>query len=165
MRGGSLQEENYILDVFETAGADIERYTDPEMEYLGDSVGYYSAFRSLMAAFECDITDCPDLLGPILLLALRSEGVSRILGIKALRGGEKLYVKEFLRLGADITVEGDSLLVRGSFGNTLRGGKVSSHGDHHLAMALLAAGIICDGKVHLDDAACIDRSWPEFPLK
>ncbi len=165
MRGGSLQEENYILDVFETAGADIERYTDPEMEYLGDSVGYYSAFRSLMAAFECDITDCPDLLGPILLLALRSEGVSRILGIKALRGGEKLYVKEFLRLGADITVEGDSLLVRGSFGNTLRGGKVSSHGDHHLAMALLAAGKICDGKVLLDDAACIDRSWPEFPLK
>ena len=68
-------------------------------------------------------------------------------------------------LTADITVEGDSLLVRGSFGNTLRGGKVSSHGDHHLAMALLAAGKICDGKVLLDDAACIDRSWPDFPLK
>lgn len=165
MRGSSLQEENYILDVFETAGADIERYTDPEMEYLGDTVGYYSAFRSLTVAFECDITECPDLLGPVLLLALRSEGTSRICGIKALGGGEHLYIQEFFKLGADIMIEGDALLVRGSFNNMLHGARVSSHGDHHLAMALLAAEQICDGLVWMDDSDCIDRSWPDFPLK
>jgi 3-phosphoshikimate 1-carboxyvinyltransferase len=165
MRGNSLQEENYILDVLETAGADVERYTDPEMEYLGDSVGYYSAFRSLTVAFECDITECPDLLGPLILLALRSEGTSRICGIKALGGGERLYVQEFLKLGADIVVEGNALLVRGSFNNMLHGARVSSHGDHLLAMALLASSKISYGTLELDDEDCIDRSWPDFPLK
>lgn len=165
MRGNSLQEENYILDVLETAGADVERYTDPEMEYLGDSVGYYSAFRSLTVAFECDITECPDLLGPLILLALRSEGTSRICGIKALGGGERLYVQEFSKLGADIVVEGNALLVRGSFNNTLHGGRVHSHGDYHLAMALLATTKISYGTLEIDDVDCIDRSWPDFPLK
>ena len=165
MRGASLQEENYILDVLETAGADIERYTDPEMESLGDTVGYYSAFRSLTAAFECDVTECPDLLGPILLLALRSEGVSRILGIKALGGEEKNYIKEFCKLGADISPDGDAILVKGSFNNILRGAPVSSHGNHLLAMALLAAEQICDSDILLNDEECIDRSWPDFPLK
>ncbi len=165
MRGNSLQAENYILDVLETAGADIERYTDPEMESLGDSVGYYSAFRSLTAAFECDVTECPDLLGPIILLALRSEGVSRILGIKALGGGEKRYIKEFRKLGADITEEDGALLINGRFDNLLRGAKVSSYGDHHLAMALMAAEKISDGPLWVEDADCIDRSWPDFPLK
>ena len=165
MRGGSLQEETYMLDILETAGADIERYTDPEMESLGDTVGYYSAFRSLTVAFECDITDCADLLGPVLLLALRSEGTSRIHGIKALGGSEHLYVQEFFKLGADISIDGDALVVCGSFGNTLHGARVSSHGDHHLAMALLAAEKICDGVLWLEDYDCIDRSWPDFPLK
>ena len=165
MRENSLQAENMILDVLETAGADIERYTDPEMEFLGDSIGYYSAFRSLTVAFECDITSCPDLLGPLLLLALRSEGTSRIHGVKALGGMQRHFVSEFVKLGADIVDEGESLLVRGSFYNTLSGCKVSSHGDHHLAMALLAAAKICDGLVEVVDVMCINRTWPEYPLK
>ena len=165
MRENSLQAENMILDVLETAGADIERYTDPEMNLLGDSTGYYSAFRSLTVAFECDITSCPDLLGPLLLLALRSEGSSRIHGVKALGGMQRHFVREFVKLGAAITDEGESLLVSGSFYNALGGGKVSSHGDHHLAMALLAATKISDGTILIDDVECIGRSWPDFPLK
>ncbi len=165
MRSNSFQAENFILDVLDTAGADVEKFTDPEMESLGDSIGYHSAFRSLTVAFECDITPCPDLLGPIILLALRSEGTSKIHGIRALGGLEKSFVQEFFRLGADIVIDGDALLVSGSFGNTLRGCRVSSHGDHHLAMTLLAASKICEGEVLVDDIDCIDRSWPEFPLK
>ena len=165
MRGNSLQEESFILDILDTAGADVEKFTDPEMESLGDSIGYHSAFRSLLAAFECDLTFCPDLLGPVMLLALRSEGASKIHGIKALGGVENLFVQEFFRLGADIIIDGDALLVTGSFGNTLHGGRASSHGDHHLAMTLLAAAKICDGGLSIDDVDCIDRSWPDFPLK
>jgi len=165
MRENSLQAESFILDILDTAGADIERYTDPEMEHLGDNIGYYSAFRSMTVAFECDISSCPDLTGPLLLLALRSEGISKIRGIRALGGDEKFFVEEFRKLGADIAVNGDELVVRGRFGNVLHGARVSSHGDHHLAMALLAATEISDGIIRIDDLDCIDRSWPDFPLK
>lgn len=166
MRVKSLQAENFILDVFETAGADIERFTDPEMEHFGDSIGYHSALRTVLAAFECDIAPCPDLLGPLILLALRCEGESCIHGIRALGGKEKFYADEFSKLGAEISIENDSMYVKGGFNKTLRGMKVSSHGDHRLAMTLLGAQMICSsGRVQVDDIDCIDRSWPEFPLR
>lgn len=165
MRVKSLQAENFILDVFETAGADIERFTDPEMERYGDSIGYHSAMRTVMAAFECDIAPCPDLLGPLILLALRCEGESCIHGILALGGKEKFYAEEFSKLGAEITIENDSMYVKGGFNKALRGTRVSSHGDHRLAMTLLCSLKICSGTIQIDDVDCIDRSWPDFPLK
>lgn len=161
----SLQAENFILEVLETAGADIERFTDPEMDYLTDTIGYHSALRTVMAAFECDIASCPDLLGPLILLSLRCEGESRIHGVRSLMGKESQYVKEFQNLGAEIKLDGDCVSVSGGFNKTLKGGNVSSHGDHRLAMTLLAADYISDTIVKVDDVDVIDRLWPRFPLK
>ncbi len=161
----SLQAETFILDVLDISGADVERYTDPEMEYLTDSIGYHSAMRTVMAAFECDIAPCADLLGPLILLALRCEGESCIHGIKALFGKERLFSEEFSRMGAEIAIEGDTMYVKGGYDFCLQGSRVSSHGDHRLALALLAAQKICRGIVQIDDVDCINRSWPDFPLK
>lgn len=169
MRINSHQAESFILDVFDIAGADIERFTDPEMEFLDDNVGYHSAFRSLTVAFECDISSCPDLLGPLILLALRSEGTSRIYGLKALRdkghGLAAKFVSEFSRLGAELHIEKDCMVVTGSFDNRLKATLVHSWDNHHLALALMAAGAICDGELEIDDISCIDRIWPDFPLR
>lgn len=161
----SLQPDNFILDVLETAGADVERYTDPEMKYYGDNICYYSAMRTVMAAFECDIAPNPDLLGPLILLALRCEGESCIHGVRLLGGKEQFYVDEFSRLGAEITLENDAIYVKGYFGKTLKGERVSSHGDYRLAMSLLAARKICEGLIDVDDTDCINRFWPDFPIK
>ena len=138
--------------------------TDPEMEHYGDSIGYHSALRTVLAAFECDIAPCPDLLGSLILLALRCEGESCIHGIRALGGKEKFYAEEFTRLGAEVTIENDCMYVKGGYGKMLVGARVSSHGDHRLAMTLVCARKIATGTISIDDVGCIDRSWPDFPL-
>lgn len=160
------QADSYIMDVLEMAGADVEKYSDPE---FGDGVVvYHSAFHSLTAAFECDITDCPDLIGPLMLLAMRSEGISRIYGIHRLCNKESnraaTFCEEFVKLGADIRIEGDCMVIKGGFEFMLKGGIASSHGDHRLAMALIAANYISESDIFIDDTDCISKSWPDFPL-
>ena len=51
---------------------------------------------------------------------------------------------------------------------TIRGGKpleaasVKTYGDHRVAMALAIAGLCADNGVQMDDAGCVDTSFPGF---
>ena len=164
MRENTLQSESFILDVLETAGADVERYTDPEMEHLGDTIGYYSAFRSLPVAMDTDITTCPDLLGPLILLALRSEGVSKIRGVKACGEAARQFVLEFTKLGAKISLDDGVITVEGSCGNTLHAAKLDCHGNPRLALALSVAAQMSDGDLDILGLDAFERIWPDFPL-
>ncbi len=164
MRENTLQSESFILDIMETAGADVERYTDPEMEHLGDTIGYYSAFRSLPVAMDCDITACPDLLGPLIILALRSEGISKIRGVKACGIAAKQFVLEFLKLGAKISLDEGVITIEGSFCCRLHATKLDCYGNPRLALALAVAAQMSDGDLDILGLDCLERIWPDFPL-
>ena len=43
-----------------------------------------------------------------------------------------------------------------------RGARVSSGGDHRLAMALVVAGLSADGPTVVEDIDCIATSYPDF---
>ncbi|MBQ7222036.1 MAG: 3-phosphoshikimate 1-carboxyvinyltransferase, partial [Bacteroidales bacterium] len=105
----------------------------------------------------------------LILLALRCEGTSKINAIERLKNKESnraaTFVEELRKLGADITVDKNTIAVKGSFNNRLHGAKVSSHGDHRLALALKVAQLIADGPVEIDDTQCISKSWPDFNLE
>ena len=47
-------------------------------------------------------------------------------------------------------------------GTGLKGGKVLSFGDHRIAMAAAVAAVGCAHGVTLDDADCVNKSWPSF---
>ncbi len=69
-------------------------------------------------------------------------------------------VAELRKLGADIEELPDGFIVHGP--TTLHGARVSSHGDHRLAMALTVAGLIAEGATIVEDAACASDSFPRF---
>lgn len=157
------QGGNAILDVIDRAGGDIGYYID---EKGGSNRGDFSALRSVTFAFEYELADTPDLIGPLMMLALRSEGTSALTGISKLAGRdvERLnnFVAAFRKLGADIELDVDSMKIRGSFNNTLHGGRVPSHGDPLLAMALSAARLISDGEIDIPDISDTEKTWPGF---
>jgi 3-phosphoshikimate 1-carboxyvinyltransferase len=39
---------------------------------------------------------------------------------------------------------------------------VRSFGDHRIAMSMAIAGLCADGGVEIDDAGCVDISFPAF---
>jgi 3-phosphoshikimate 1-carboxyvinyltransferase len=63
-------------------------------------------------------------------------------------------------MGADITPEDDGWTIRGR--RNLEGARVSSCGDHRVAMALAVAGLLADGVTEIDGADCVEISYPGF---
>jgi len=62
-------------------------------------------------------------------------------------------------MGADVRVDGDTLVVRGS---ALRGTEVDSHHDHRIAMACAVAALVADGPMTVDGWDAVATSYPGF---
>lgn len=111
-----------------------------------------------------DLRDSPDL-GPIIaVLGCYAEGETRIEGATRLRYKESdrlaAITSELTSLGASIIERDDGLNIHGPC--PLNGGVVNSLGDHRIAMALTVAAIGANGKVEIQGAECISKSYPNF---
>jgi len=157
LRIDSCQADRVMLDVLKTAGAICR------IEPSGDGDFSVLAERAPLHAFAFDATDCPDLFPALVALASGCDGVSQIRGIHRLRHKESdralVLREEFGKLEITITFEGDEMLV---VGGPVRGGNVSSCGDHRVAMALAVAALRASSPVIIDGAEAVAKSYPEF---
>lgn len=108
----------------------------------------------------------PRVLDEIPVLAVAAAAAQ---GETIISDAGELRVKETDRLQA-ITAElrkmkavikemPDGLRIRGG---QLEGARVNSWGDHRIAMALAVAGLIARGETVVEDARCVDISFPAF---
>ncbi len=148
----SSQADRAILDVFSLANA----------SFAIDTKGIH--VRPVkMNAFQFDATDCPDLFPPIVALASSCEGVSIIKGVSRLAHKESdrgiTLKEEFGKMGIRIELEGDEMKI---YGGPLKGGSLSSHHDHRIAMACAVAALKAEGKSTIEGADAINKSYPDF---
>ena len=105
-----------------------------------------------------------DELPLVALLGCFAEGETVVRGAQELRLKETdriATVVDGLRgLGGDIEATEDGFAVTGSGG--LRGGRISSHGDHRLAMLGAVAGLASREGVEVDGMEAADVSYPRF---
>src|SRR5947207_2840371 len=91
-------------------------------------------------------------------------------GTTIIRQAEELRVKETDRIaaiahnlrvmGAQVLELSDGLEIHGPA--PLRGGRVASFGDHRIAMAFAIAGLFADGETIVQNAECVEISYPGF---
>ncbi len=96
--------------------------------------------------------------------------LATIPGKHEIRDAEELRVKESDRIatmasvlrafGADCTELEDGLVIHG--GAELTGATVKSDGDHRIAMSAALLGLCAEGETMIEDAECIDTSFPSF---
>ena len=95
-------------------------------------------------------------------VALFADGPSRIGGLGSLRHKESdrlaAISTEMSRLGADVEVVGDALVVRPG---RLHGAEIDPHGDHRIAMSMAIAGTVVEG-VTIRDPQVVNKTWPGF---
>ena len=119
--------------------------------------------KHLLHGFDFDATHCPDLFPPLVALACHCEGESKILGVSRLRGKESdraaVLMEEFGKIGVDVKVEGELMIIRGG---TVKGGLVSSHEDHRIAMATAVAALAGEEMVEIDGSEAVAKSYPDF---
>jgi 3-phosphoshikimate 1-carboxyvinyltransferase len=105
-----------------------------------------------------------DELPLVALLGCFAEGETVVRGAQELRLKETdriaTVVEGLSGLGATIEATDDGFVVTGTGG--LRGGRISSHGDHRLAMLGAVAGLASHEGVEVDGMEAADVSYPGF---
>ena len=154
LKSDSAQGDKAIIDILLRFGADIS---------VSDN-GSYIARRSRLKGIDIDASQIPDLVPVLATVASVAEGRTRIYGASRLRlkESDRLFtVSDMLRrLGANIEENDDGLTVEGV--RALRGGSVSSHNDHRIAMSAAVAAAVCEGAVEIDGAEAVNKSYPAF---
>jgi 3-phosphoshikimate 1-carboxyvinyltransferase len=105
-----------------------------------------------------------DELPVLAVAATQAAGTSVIAGAGELRVKESDRVAAIAEglsaMGADISPQEDGWIINGP--RQLEGARVRSWGDHRVAMAMAVAGLIADGKTEIEDAECVEISYPKF---
>ena len=133
----------------------------------GEPVGDLRVTARSLRPFAVDESLVPQLIDEVpalVALASRVEGVSVIRGASELRVKESdrlaMLVSNLRTLGVRCEELSDGLRVLGTLA-ALRG-MVRSGGDHRIAMAFGALGVGPGCSVTVDDAQCVDVSFPGF---
>ncbi len=154
-----------ILNVLLRMGAHLrEVVEDMEQVERSGSVEIEGAHLVGTTVAGREIPNVIDELPIVAVLGALAEGTTNI------RDAGELRVKETDRLaalannlrlmGAEVEEVPDGLTIHG--GRPLRGARLSSYGDHRIAMAFAIAGLFADGETVVEDAHCIEISYPGF---
>ncbi|MBN1892919.1 3-phosphoshikimate 1-carboxyvinyltransferase, partial [bacterium] len=109
----------------------------------------------------------PSVIDEIPVLAVAAAAAE---GTTVIRNASELRVKETDRIkavadnlaamGAGVQMLPDGLIINGP--RKLHGAKLPSFGDHRIAMAFAVAGLAADSPTTIQDAGCVDISFPGF---
>jgi 3-phosphoshikimate 1-carboxyvinyltransferase len=154
-----------FLRVLERMGARLD--VDVSAEQGGEPVGSVRVRPSELSGIDVAGGDVPAMIDELPMLACAA---ARAHGITTIAGAAELRVKESDRvaaiaeglsaMGADVDARDDGWFIRG--GQRLEGARVGSRGDHRVAMALAVAGLLAGGVTEIEDAECVDISYPGF---
>ena len=111
-----------------------------------------------------NVSNCPDLLPPLAVMAAVREGSTRFTGAARLRLKESdrlTTVRDLLLDLGGLADEGtDSLTVHGV--SQLTGGTVDGANDHRIVMAAAVAATRCQRPVVILGAEAVKKSYPSF---
>ncbi len=157
-----------FLEALELFGADVE--IEPTGEVGGEPIGRVTAGpgSASLSGIELGPAGMPGLIDeiPVLaVLAARADGTTEIRGAAELRLKESDRLAALARnlgaLGVEVDERPDGLVIRGRPGHAPVG-DVEAHGDHRIAMAFGAFGMVPGADVRVDDPSVVAVSYPEF---
>lgn len=163
---GMNPTRNGMLKIIKDMGADIR--IESQREVSGEPVAdIICSTAQKLNAVKIGGDIVPSLIDEfpvICILAALADGITEIRGAEELRVKESDRIKamacELSKLGVKVKEYPDGLDIYG--GDGFKGGVVESYGDHRIAMALSVAALVAKDPVKINDAACVDISFPGF---
>ncbi len=148
----SKQADIKILEVLKLAGVNFDVYNNSVL-----------CRKTKPKAFIFNASECPDLIPPLVALAVGANGKSVIKGAERLLNKEssrgEILQQEMTKLGIKINLQDDEITV---FGSEVKGGTVNSHNDHRIAMALTVVGMMSKQQIIIENAETVGKSYPDF---
>ena len=110
-----------------------------------------------------DLSNSPDLIPAIAILALKASKPIEIFNVKHARYKETdriaILARELSKLGIKVVEKNDGLILRNT--GRLTGDNLNSENDHRLFMAFCIAGMYV-GNCTISDPESVDISYPDF---
>ena len=155
-----------ILKVLGRMGA---RITEIVHSNDGEPIGNIEIHGTTLKGTTILPEEIPNLIDEIPVIAVAAalaEGDTHI------REANELRVKETDRIATtvnglremDVDAEEfiDGMVIHGGGGKPLKGATIDSFGDHRIAMAFAIAGLFANGETVIENADCINTSYPGF---
>jgi 3-phosphoshikimate 1-carboxyvinyltransferase len=150
--GDLPQGDQEIIPYLERLGVKIN---------IGDKITISSP--ELLKGGKFDLSNNPDLLPPIAILALKTSKPIEIYNVKHARFKETdriaILAKELTKIGITITEKDDGLILEAP--KILKSAELDASEDHRLFMALSIAGMFV-GNCTVTDPDSVDVSYPTF---
>ncbi len=154
-----------ILGILQRMGARIEVTEEPPLG--GEPRGTIDVRHSELRATRVGAGEVPLAIDELPLVALAgafAEGTTHVRGAGELRHKESDRVARVVEainaVGGDADASEDGFAIQGTGG--LRGGRISSHGDHRLAMLGALAGLASRDGVDVEGMEAAAVSYPGF---
>jgi 3-phosphoshikimate 1-carboxyvinyltransferase len=174
VQGSSLRLESVGVNPTRTAFLDLLRACGFSIEASSERVSGGEPVADLQVHPAAELralnvgggaaAEMIDELPVLAVAATQLPGESRISGAAELHVKESdrigAMAEELAAMGANITAHDDGWTIIGP--TTLQGARVRSHGDHRVAMALAVAGLLAEGETQIEDAECVEISYPDF---
>ena len=149
----SLQPDSKICEILKDFGAEITWKN-----------GSVSVCKNTQTPIKTDLSECPDLFPPVVVLAAAAKGLSIIKGTHRLIHKEsnrlQAILSAFTKMGLQIENKEDTLFINGS--GTLKGATINSFNDHRIVMCAAIARIIAKGDIILNSINAVNKSYPTF---
>ncbi len=162
---GDYSQAAFYL-VANSLGNDIEVLGLSDNSVQGDKeiLSIVEMMKEAKSERTINVSQIPDLVPIVTLLATQTEGITHIVGAKRLRMKESDRLSaistELKKLGANIEENEDSLTIYGK--TELRGGEVDAHNDHRIAMTMAIASTVATGQITLSGYESVKKSYPDF---
>lgn len=148
----STQGDKEIVNILKRFGADIE---------INESC--IKCRKSNLKGIEIDVTDIPDTVPALAVVAAFAHGKTTIFGGERLRLKEsdriESVVQNLRRLGIEVEERNDGMVITGG---VPKGAVLEGYNDHRIPMAFSIAALSAEGDVVITDAQSINKTYPDF---
>ncbi len=151
--GNLPQGDEAFIDIIEQLGVTVN-ISDEEIKIKSPEK---------LKGGKFDLSNSPDLLPPLAILALKTSTPLEIVNVKHARLKETdriaIISRELVKLGIKIQEKDDGLILESS--EKLTGAELNSENDHRLFMAFCIAGMFV-GDCNVTDPESVKVSYPNF---
>jgi len=151
--GDMPQGDEAIVDILEKLGVNVTLEEDI----------ITTKSPILLKGGKFDLSNTPDLLPAIAILALKSEKPIELFNVKHARYKETdriaIMSRELKKIGLDVKEQDDGMILKRT--NEIRSAELNSENDHRLFMAFSIAGMFV-GDCTVSDPDAVKVSYPEF---
>jgi 3-phosphoshikimate 1-carboxyvinyltransferase len=115
-----------------------------------------------LSGIEADMSDMPDMVPTLAVVASFAKGATVIKNVGHLRAKESdrlsAVVNELAKMGIEANCTGTDLIIKGG---THRSAEIDTYNDHRIAMSFAVAGLKVPG-ILIKDEKCVEKSFPDF---